>query len=145
MLGKTTFVPPAGPPNKMPSREIYKLMGEEHIFQMLEDFYIELAQSEIRHMFPDNPEDLVTASKKSGAFFVGLLGGPPLYHQRYGSPMMRARHLPFPIDQKARDTWLACFETVLENATEKYHFPAKHLPDFKAFLAGFSTWMINTR
>jgi hemoglobin len=75
---------------------------------------------------------------------VGLLGGPPLYHQRYGSPMMRARHLAFPIDEAARQEWLACFERVLAQAVQKYNFPAEHLEGFRTFLRDFSGWMVNT-
>ncbi|MEM7032234.1 MAG: hypothetical protein AAF629_21975, partial [Chloroflexota bacterium] len=77
------------------------------------------------------------------AFFVGLLGGPPLYHQRYGSPMLRARHLPFPIDEQARQVWLDCFDQVLDQAVEQYNFPAEHLAGFRNFLHGFSIWMVN--
>jgi hemoglobin len=124
-----------------PSREIYALMGEDNIFRMLEDFYRELEQSAIRGLFP---ADMVAASRKSAAFFVGLLGGPPLYQQRYGQPAMRARHMPFRIDKPARDEWLACFERVLEGAVEKYHFPPHHLEGFRDFLRGFSMWMVNT-
>jgi hemoglobin len=116
-------------------------MGEENIFKMMEDFYGELEQSSLRGLFP---ADMVAASQKSAAFFVGLLGGPPLYQQRYGSPMMRARHLPFAIDEAARQEWLACFERVLDQASQKYNFPAEHLPGFRAFLQGFSSWMVNT-
>lgn len=124
-----------------PDPEIYAVMGEANIFAMLEDFYQELDQSAIRTMFPRN---LQKAAHKSAAFFVGLLGGPPLYHQRYGNPMMRARHMPFLIDEAARQEWLACFDRVLARAPEKYHFPAQHLPGFRAFLEGFSSWMVNT-
>jgi hemoglobin len=75
---------------------------------------------------------------------VGLLGGPPLYHQRHGNPMMRARHLPFPITPAAREEWLACFDRVLAHAPERYDFPPQHLPGFRAFLRDFSLWMVNT-
>jgi len=136
------YVPPAGPPRvTAPSPEIYAAMGEAQIFAMLEDFYRELEQSWLRPMFPT---DMVAASHKSAAFFVGLLGGPPLYHQRYGNPMMRARHIPFAIDEAARQEWLACFERVLAQAPEKYNFPAQHLEAFRNFLIGFSGWMVNT-
>ena len=135
------FVPPGGPPQiDPPSREIYRAMGEANIFRMLEDFYHELEQSPLRPIFPP---DMSTASKRSAAFFVGLLGGPPLYQQRYGPPMMRARHLPFPIDETARQIWLACFDRVLAKTEETYDFPAEHLPGFRAFLVGFSGWMVN--
>jgi hemoglobin len=116
-------------------------MGEENIFKMMEDFYQELEKSSLRPLFP---ADMVAASQKSAAFFVGLLGGPPLYHQRYGSPMMRARHLAFPIDEAARQEWLACFERVLAQAVQKYNFPAEHLEGFRTFLRDFSGWMVNT-
>jgi hemoglobin len=123
-----------------PSREIYALMGEAQIYRMLEDFYAELEQSPLRALFP---ADMLAASRKSAAFFVGLLGGPPQYQQRYGSPMLRARHIPFPIDEAARQEWLACFERVLANAVERYDFPAQHLEGFRIFLHEFSGWMVN--
>lgn len=124
-----------------PDPAIYATMGEEGIFAMLRDFYQELGRSAIRAMFPRNLEK---AADKSAAFFVGLLGGPPLYHQRYGNPMMRARHMPFAIDEPARQEWLACFDRVLAHAPTRYGFPVEHLPGFRAFLDGFSGWMVNT-
>ncbi len=135
------FVPPVNPAEIVsPSRAIYAKMGEANIVRMIEDFYAELEKSSIRPMFP---KDMRTSAQKSAAFFVGLLGGPPLYHQRYGNPMMRARHLPFPINRAARDEWLACFERVLEHAPERYLFPPEDLEGFRAFLRSFSLWMMN--
>lgn len=142
MSERQIYVPPGGPPRvAAPDPAIYTAMGEENIFAMLEDFYRELEQSPLRAMFPKN---MVKASQKSAAFFVGLLGGPPLYHERYGNPMMRARHMPFVIDEAARQVWLACFDRVLADAPEKYNFPAEYIPGFRAFLEGFSSWMVNT-
>ena len=115
-------------------------MGEENIFKMLSDFYQELGRSEIRPLFPP---DLEAASQKSAKFFVQLLGGPPLYAIDHGPPRMRARHIPFEIDDKARQTWLQCFERVLEKAVEKYAFPEEHLEGFRTFLREFSAWMVN--
>jgi hemoglobin len=117
-------------------------MGEENIFAMLRDFYRQLEQSSIRDMFP--LQNMMKAADKSASFFVHLLGGPPLYQQRYGNPMMRARHLPFVIDEAARQEWLRCFAVVLEDAPEKYNFPPEHLPGFWDFLVAFSAWMVNT-
>lgn len=135
------YVPPGGPPQGIaPSRAIYTAMGEENIFRMCADFYARIETSSIRSMFPD---DLPAASKKIAAFMVGLLGGPPLYHERYGDPMMRARHLKFPIDEAARQEWLRCFKLVLADAPANYQFPAEHLPGFIRFLEGFSAWMVN--
>ena len=131
-------------PGQVPpvSREIYGLMGEENIRTMLRDVYLEFEQSEIRAMFP---KDIVKASEKSADFFIGILGGPPVYHQKHGNPMMRARHMPFEIDARARQVWLDCFETVLADAVEKYNFPIQYLRNFHEFLQGFSMWMVNTK
>ncbi|MCE5317690.1 MAG: hypothetical protein LLG04_10110 [Parachlamydia sp.] len=136
------YVPPEGPPRERPHPGIYASMGEANIFLLLSDFYRELELSSIRHMFPG---DMQEASKKSAAFFVFLLGGPPLYQERYGAPMMRQRHMPFPIDESARRCWLDCFEKVLERADEKYGFPSEHMESFKGFLDQFSAWMVNKR
>jgi hemoglobin len=92
------YIPPEGPPQDIRlDPEIYRLMGEENIFKMLKDFYHALESTPIRHLFPENMEE---ASKKSAAFFVFILGGPPLYHQRHGPPMMRKRHMAFTIDEE---------------------------------------------
>jgi|SRR5579859_3009392 len=139
-MDREIFVPPGGPPQSGPSREIYALMGEENIFRMMSDFYKELENSTIRGLFPPDIEE---ASKKSAKFFVQVLGGPPLYVIDHGPPRMRARHLPFEIDEEARQVWLGCFDKVLEGAETKYNFPAQHLQGFKDFLRGFSAWMVN--
>jgi len=138
---RNIYTPPGGPPQGPgPSKQIYSLMGEDNIYKMMSDFYKELGNSEVRHLFPS---DLEAASRKSAMFFIGLLGGPPVYIEKHGSPRMRARHLPFEIDENARKVWLACFERVLEGAETKYNFPAEHLQGFKDFLVSFSSWMVN--
>ena len=137
------YVPPEGPPQGVqPNPEIFAKMGEDNIFKLLEDFYRELEKSEIRHLFP---EDMVEASRKSAAFFVFILGGPPLYQQRFGPPMMRRRHMPFVIDEQARQVWLGCFKQVLQDADKKYGFPMEHFDSFWNFLQKFSAWMVNTK
>lgn len=142
MTRSAPYVPPIDPAKiTAPSREIYGLMGEPGITGMIEEFYRELEASPVRPLFP---ADMMAAARKSTAFFVGLLGGPPLYHQRYGNPMMRARHLPFRITPRAREEWLACFERVLARAPTRHGFPAQHVPGFQAFLRDFSLWMVNT-
>lgn len=137
------YIPPGGPPQGIqPDPEIFLIMGQANIFKMLEDFYNELEKSSIRNLFP---EDMRKASQKSAAFFVFILGGPPLYQQLHGSPMMRKRHMPFIIDENARQVWLACFRTTLRDADKKYSFPMKHFDSFWNFLDKFSGWMVNSR
>jgi len=142
-MGRVIYTPPGGPPQGPgPDSRIYGLMGQENIFRMMSDFYKELEKSSIRHLFPADMEE---ASKKSALFFVTVLGGPPLYLQKHGPPRMRARHLPFEIDEEARQVWLACFERTLEGADAKYQFPMQYIESFRGFLKSFSTWMVNKR
>lgn len=46
-------------------------------------------------------------------FLCGWLGGPPHYTDRFGHPMLRARHLPFRIGIRERDQWLACMDQAM--------------------------------
>lgn len=117
-------------------------MGRANIFAMCADFYAALEQSEIRSMFSD---DMQASSQRLAAFLVGLFGGPPLYQTLYGPPQMRARHLPFAIDERARQIWLTCFKDILAQAETTYAFPGEHLPGFIRFLDEFSAWMVNRR
>jgi hemoglobin len=136
------YTPPSGPPQgPLPSREIFVAMGETNIFEMARVFYSELEKSEIRAKFP---KDMAEASKKLAMFLVPAMGGPPLYQQAYGPPRMRARHLPFVIGPKDREIWLACFNKVLDTAVDEFKFPSQHLAEFRAWLDGFSAWMVNS-
>jgi hemoglobin len=137
------YTPPGGPPQGAgPSREIYARMGEAAIFQLCEDFYAALEKSPIRILFS---ADMPAASRRLAAFFVGVLGGPPLYHEQYGDPRMRARHLAFPINEEARRIWVDCLRRTLADEGRRYGFPAEHLPGFLCWIEEFSKWMVNRR
>ena len=143
-MRKVPYTPPGGPPQVAPpDPRIYSTMGETNIFRLLEDFYKELSLSPIAPLFASDKAELKEQAHKSARFFTGLLVGPPLYHQKHGNPALRFRHLPFPIDAKARLVWLGCFKKVLVNAELEYNFPAEYLPGFVNFIEGFSTWMVN--
>ncbi|MFT4543170.1 MAG: hemoglobin [Planctomycetota bacterium] len=135
------FIPPGGPPQgPRPPQAIFDQIGKKGVFDLTTSLYRELGESDIREMFPPN---LDAASRKSGAFFIQLMGGPPLYSETYGPPRMRQRHIPFEIDQKARATWLACFDRALDEAIREDRFPESERAAFQAFLESFSTWMLN--
>jgi hemoglobin len=55
-----------------------------------------------------HPTTLDGSRDKLHWFLCGWLGGPQHYVERYGHPMLRARHLPFSIGIRERDQWLAC-------------------------------------
>jgi hemoglobin len=53
---------------------------------------------------------LKRSREKLHDFLTGWLGGPQIYVEKHGNPMLRARHLPFAIGEVERDEWLWCME-----------------------------------
>lgn len=60
-----------------------------------------------------HPADLHGSEDKLYKFLSGWMGGPSLYVEQYGHPMLRARHLPFPIGTVERDQWMLCMNQAL--------------------------------
>ena len=71
------------------------------------------ALPEAVHVRALHAESLKSSREKLFLFLTDWLGGPRLYNDRYGPPMLRARHLPFKIGERERDEWLLCMETAL--------------------------------
>ncbi len=84
---------------------VYDSVGGDETFHALVDaFYARIdADAYLRPMFPD---DLEPGKRRQFLFLTQFFGGPPRYSQERGHPRLRARHMPFPIDQTARDRWL---------------------------------------
>uniref|UniRef100_E6QQY8 Putative Protozoan/cyanobacterial globin n=1 Tax=mine drainage metagenome TaxID=410659 RepID=E6QQY8_9ZZZZ len=57
--------------------------------------------------------DLAGVGEKFVKFLSGWMGGPQLYIEQYGHPMLRFRHLPFSIGRDERDQWLMCMDMAL--------------------------------
>lgn len=87
--------------------------GHETIEKLVETFYYKKVA---RHpdLAPIFPDDLRETALKQKRFLTQFLGGPPLYLEHHGHPMLRARHLPFPITPRRADAWLACMQSALE-------------------------------
>ncbi|MEM9064226.1 MAG: hypothetical protein AAGB51_01915 [Planctomycetota bacterium] len=143
---RAIYTPHGGPPATGGiDRGLYERMGEPAIRRLTDDFYGRLARSSVvGRMFPADPKELVEAAGRTADFFVFLFGGPPLYQQRWGRPMMRARHLPFVIDEAARAEWVRCFEGAAEEAVTRGDWSAQDRDGVVAFLAAFSGWMVNS-
>ncbi|PJZ50842.1 bacitracin resistance protein BacA [Leptospira saintgironsiae] len=136
-MSATFYTPAGGPPPPSPRlRELFSKVGENSIRELVSVFYDQIAISEIRGMFP---EDLEESKVKSADFMVQVLGGPPYYVQKYGPPKMRARHLPFPIDEKARRSWLSCYRKAIKD----WEADEESKEILWQFLQDFSSWMVN--
>ena len=93
----------------------YALLGGEAALQALvARFYAVMDEDPtyalIRRLHPPSLEG---SADKLYRFLSGWLGGPPLYVQTYGPPMLRARHLPYPIGSLERDQWMACMRQAM--------------------------------
>jgi hemoglobin len=65
-----------------------------------------------------HPADLSNSEQKLYEFLSGWMGGPQLFVQKHGDPMLRRRHFPFPIGNAERDQWLMCMRMALEEVVE---------------------------
>ena len=97
-------------PQERDSPTPYDLMGGDAAVRALVDRFYDLMDFEpaYRELRQVHGSTLESAREKLHLFLSGWLGGPPLYMDRYGHPMLRARHLPFAIGTLERDQWLAC-------------------------------------
>lgn len=88
--------------------------GAAAVERLVEAFYRRVGvHPDLAPIFPD---DLRPVAEKQRAFLTQFLGGPPLYSQRYGPPMLRARHLPHPITPRRAAAWLSCMAAALDEA-----------------------------
>ncbi|MBK9161721.1 MAG: group II truncated hemoglobin [Nitrosomonadales bacterium] len=62
--------------------------------------------------------DLQSASDKLFKFLSGWMGGPQLFVEEYGHPMLRRRHMPFSIGEAERDQWLLCMDRALDEVVK---------------------------
>ena len=92
-----------------------QLGGGEKLRSLVRHFY-SLMDSEPRYagIRKLHPPALEGSTEKLTLFLSGWLGGPPLYTDKYGHPMLRARHLPFAIGESERDQWMACMQQAME-------------------------------
>lgn len=100
----------------MTEKSLYEqLGGEQGLRKLVERFYDRMdTLPEVRGI-RDMHADLNEAADKLFEFLSGWTGGPPLFAQRRGPPMLRARHLPFKIDKSERDQWMICMVGAVED------------------------------
>ena len=96
-----------------------RIGGAEKVRALVQRFYQimdELPESYgIRKL---HPESLQGSEDKLFKFLSGWMGGPQLFVEQYGHPMLRQRHMPFPISESERDQWLMCMEKALQDVVE---------------------------
>jgi hemoglobin len=99
-----------------PAPTPYELLGGEAGIRRLVDRFYDLMDTApeaatIRRL---HATSLKASREKLFMYLTGWTGGPPIYVQARGHPMMRARHLPFAIGARERDEWLWCMDRALD-------------------------------
>jgi hemoglobin len=104
----------------IPFREMqthYKRIGGEEMVRRLVDRFYDLMDED-----PDSygvrklhPADLSGSREKLFMFLSGWMGGPPLFVEKIGQPMLRRRHMPFTIGTDERDQWMSCMNRAMQD------------------------------
>ncbi len=115
-------------------------MGEQGVRDLANTFYdIMESDPKAAELLALHPQPMDLIREKFFEFLSGWTGGPQLFVEKYGHPRLRARHLPFPIDDKMREQWMYCMNKALEKEVGN---PAVREHLLKAF-AQMAAHMIN--
>ena len=99
----------------------YDLIGGDPAVRLMVDRFYDLMneKEEVKALRQLHAKSLRVSREKLYLFLSGWLGGPQLYVEKYGHPMLRKRHLPFAIDESQRDQWLLCMNQTLDEQVEE--------------------------
>jgi hemoglobin len=92
----------------------YELIGGAQTVSRLVDVFYDLVKQD-PSLSPIFPNDLTETKDKQYKFLTQFLGGPALYNDEHGHPMLRARHMPFPITPKRAEAWLSCMSQAMDS------------------------------
>jgi len=123
----------------MDEASIYGIIGEEGFTRLVTAFYRQVPADDILgRMYP--AKDLAGAEQRLRDFLIYRFGGPQRYIEERGHPRLRGRHLPFRIDQAARDRWIQLMNKAFTDAA----LPIEVEQFLRAFFEQMSTFMINS-
>ncbi|SEC64709.1 globin [Paenibacillus sp. GP183] len=90
----------------------YQLMGGAHtVRRLVEVFYPKVQADPL--LAPLFPTDIEPVMEKQYLFLTQFFGGPNLYSEQFGHPMMRGRHMSVPINNERADAWLRCMNEAM--------------------------------
>jgi hemoglobin len=132
------FVLQQTPTATVPPEQLYSIIGENGIARLTAAFYRQIPGDDIlAPMYPE--DDLQASEERLRDFLVFRFGGSQRYIEQRGHPRLRMRHALFPIDQRARDRWVAC----MDRALDQMSFPDHASTALRAFFREVATFLIN--
>jgi len=96
----------------MESKSLYERIGGDEALVMLTDRFYDLVFEHelISRLFKSDKDEI---KEKQRLFLTQFLGGPQLYSEVHGHPMMRARHMPHVITEDDAIAWLQCMSAAV--------------------------------
>ncbi|KQN99148.1 globin [Paenibacillus sp. Leaf72] len=92
---------------------LYEALGGDRSLRLIvESFYPKVQAHPL--LGPLFPEDINPVMEKQHMFLTQFFGGPTLFSDAFGHPMMRARHMPFEITPARAEAWLDCMNRALQ-------------------------------
>ena len=95
---------------------LYEAIGGDATIRALTDRFYSLMDTlpEAARCRAIHPPDLSGSRENLYESLTGYLGGPPLYTDKRGHPMLRRRHFVAGIGPAERDEWLLCFRRAMD-------------------------------
>ncbi|HZM60600.1 MAG TPA: globin [Vicinamibacterales bacterium] len=122
----------------MTDEQLYDAIGEDGFARLVHAFYAQVPGDEILGpLYP--PHDLAGAEQRLRDFLVGRFGGPPRYIEQRGHPRLRMRHLPFAIDEAARNRWVM----LMDRALDETKLPESATTLLREFFHSVATFLRN--
>ena len=122
----------------MTDEQVYDAIGEEGFARLVGAFYAQVPGDDILgRLYP--PHDLAGAEQRLRDFLVGRFGGPPRYIEARGHPRLRMRHMPFLIDEAARNRWVM----VMDRALDEVKLPDDVTSLLREFFSSVATFLRN--
>ncbi|MGV8938061.1 MAG: group II truncated hemoglobin [Allorhizobium sp.] len=99
---------------------LYEAIGGAPTVMALTRRFYELMDTlpDARNCRAIHPADLSGSEEKLFDYLSGFLGGPQLYIEKHGHPMLRRRHLAAPIGPAERDEWFLCFRRAMDETID---------------------------
>ncbi|WP_394204865.1 group II truncated hemoglobin [Shewanella waksmanii] len=92
-----------------------RIGGEKVVAALAKQFYQQMqTRTEAQALLAMHKGPIAHSEQKLFEFLSGWLGGPPLFERKHGHPALKARHMPFAIDEQMRDQWLLCMKAAID-------------------------------
>ena len=125
---------------------IWSELGENGCRQLVGAFYTQVRGDDLlgpmyRRALEERGEEMSSAEGRLRDFLAFRLGGSQKYIEERGHPRLRARHLPFPIDQAGAARWLTLMDRAIETLNPALS-PESRV-QLRAYFAQTAAFMVN--